>query len=189
MSRIFSITLICAAFIIGIQACHQDKNVHKEIIKSFYKGLNTGEFSRVADCVTESITLSEKQFIIAQSSDDLYRMFQWDSVFQPDFTIKEINQSDTGTFVIVSKICKRIAYLQDSALIYKVKVEFDENKISSMKTIDYLSVNFGVWKPRRDTLSMWISENHPELDGFVRDMTPTGAQKYLEAIELYESAH
>jgi len=36
-------------------------------------------------------------------------------------------------------------------------------------------------------LVVWVEENHPELDGFIHDMTMKGAQDYVNSIELYEA--
>jgi len=33
----------------------------------------------------------------------------------------------------------------------------------------------------------WVSENHPELNGFINDQTEAGGKKFLKALELYET--
>jgi hypothetical protein len=39
----------------------------------------------------------------------------------------------------------------------------------------------------RDELVNWISENHPELNGFLNDQTKSGGLYYLKAIQLYKN--
>ena len=46
--------------------------------------------------------------------------------------------------------------------------------------------NWEIWQRERDSLVNWIKENHPELDGFVHDLSMEGAQNYLKAISLYK---
>ena len=54
-----------------------------------------------------------------------------------------------------------------------------------MEDLDYMDVNWGTWSQKRDTLGNWIRNNHPNLDGFVNDITMEGAKDYLKAIELF----
>ena len=95
---------------------------------------------------------------------------------------------DKNMEAIISKTCKRIRFLHDSATVYKVSIAFEGNKITCMETFDYEVFDFGKWQSNRDSLVKLIDENHPYLSGFVNDQTLTGAQNYLKAIELYESA-
>ena len=69
--------------------------------------------------------------------------------------------------------------------MYKVKISFTSGKISRFEDLESVGTDWDVWGAKRDSLVSWIKMNHPELDGFVNDMTMNGSINYLKAIELY----
>jgi hypothetical protein len=144
-------------------------------------------FSNVLKCVDDSILISEFDYILANSINDLRTNFQWDSVFNPHYEIVELTIIDKNMEALISKTCRRIRFLHDSAIVYKVNIDFENDKIKKMKTFDYKVFNFEKWQARRDTLVSWIDKNHPEISGFLTNQTLKGAQNYLEAIDLYAS--
>jgi hypothetical protein len=89
--------------------------------------------------------------------------------------------------VTLSKECKRILYLNDTALITRNKLEFSNGRITRIQTYEHPNLDFSKWESRRDTLAAWISVNQPELNGFEITQTIQGGQNYLKAIELYRN--
>jgi hypothetical protein len=65
------------------------------------------------------------------------------------------------------------------------KVYFKSGKIAEIENVEYQNVNWSTWTKNRDSLVNWIDKQHPELSGFINDMTKTGGINYIKAIELY----
>lgn len=67
------------------------------------------------------------------------------------------------------------------------KISFNSGKISKIEELECKDADWNIWQKKRDSLVSWTKKNHPELDGFINDMTMNGAINYLKAIELYET--
>lgn len=160
---------------------------HAQIIQEYFAALNNSNYGKAADLLSDGFTLYEFDIEQVKGKEDWHRQFQWDSVFSPTYEIIELNEVDDQVEVTVSKICDRIRFLHDEAIVYKNSFEFDEDKISSEKTYENIIFDESKWQSRRDTLVVWIDKNHPGLSGFVYNQTIKGGQDYLKAIELYGS--
>lgn len=157
-------------------------------IMQYYSGLNASDFSKIATSISDSILYKEMDFTIADNKADFYENFRWDSVFKPHYSIVKIDTVNEHIFKVdVAKICNRIKYLHDTAIVFKQVFELENNYISTITTTDFLVFDVAKWESQRDTLVNWIKVNHPELDGFIYDVTAKGAQNYLKAIDLYKS--
>jgi hypothetical protein len=188
MIRIFDYTMLTVILISLTDSCNTKQNISREqMVNDYYYGLNTGDFNLISNCISDSIITAEMDYILTQNKQDLYKQFQWDSVFKPNYSLIDLTNDSSGILVTVAKICKRIEFLQDTALVYKAKIDFSGNKIIKISITDYVYMNLKKWGPTRDSLSAWIDKYHPELAGFVNDMTLNGAQNYLTAIDLYEN--
>lgn len=164
----------------------QQHDSQKKIVTDYIQGLNNGEFNLISKCVSDSVVTTEMNFVLTKNKQELYSHFQWDSVFQPKYNLIGYKTDNAGLICTVGKTCKRIEFLQDTSMVYKTRFEFEGNKIVKISLIDYVYLNTLTWQPRRDSLVAWIDKYHPELSGFVYDLTPSGAQKYLTAIDLYK---
>ena len=71
-------------------------------------------------------------------------------------------------------------------LIYDRRVDNRDEEEIEEEELEYINVNWDEWNQQKNALVEWVQLNHPELDGFVNDMTIKGAMDYLKAIELYE---
>jgi hypothetical protein len=164
------------------------KVTNEEIIRGYFDGVNEGDFHQAAEYVSDSILVSEFEYIIARSSESLYQNFQWDSVFEPRYAIKGISTESNLSLVTISKTSKRIGFLQGSALEYRLIVIIKNHRISSMQTNEYINLDFEKWEQNRIRLNSWIDANHPYLSGFMNDLTIRGARNYLQAIKLFRES-
>lgn len=165
-------------------SCTQKR--HEQVIQKYYSGFNTGNFDGVIGCITDSMVVGEMEYQISQGKKELYQMFQWDSVFQPKYKILEIKKDSNAYVATLWKNCRRIDFLQDTAITFKVKIDFIGNRISGIRLTEYIGLNFDKWQYRTEALIAWVDQNHPELSGFNNDLTLTGAQNYLKAVDLWK---
>lgn len=165
----------------------QKDMAHEQLVRDYFHGFNTGDYNLISNSISDSIKITEKEYVIVHARNDFHRHFQWDSVFAPKYNIIDLKVDGDCAIGTVSKTCKRIEFLQDSALVSNVSIYFSDNKISEIQTTEYVFLDYLKWQPRRDNLTSWIDENHPELSGFVSDISIKGAQNYLKAIALSKS--
>ncbi len=173
-------------FALTFFACQNDfHNSHEQSINAYFKALNAQDFRLISPLISDSLKTTEMGYILTHKKAGFYGQFQWDSVFQAKYQVREINFHSDSVELVVSKICRRISFLQDTALVYRVLFVFDGNQIAEISTTGYISMDFGLWQARRDSLVAWIDQAHPELNGFVYDLSPEGGVKYLKAIEIW----
>lgn len=158
----------------------------EKIVADYIHGLNESNFEYIKPLISDSLTTMEGGFVLTKNSKEYYTHFQWDSVFSPKYIIVESKRiSDNSVDVTLSKKCERIKYLHDTATVYRAKIDFANNNIIKIDNFELVVFDTLKWESRRDTLVAWIKINHPELDGYIYDQTPNGAQNYLKAIKLY----
>ncbi len=189
MKKIIRINSAFVLFSIFLFSCSPNvQEQHEKMVYNYFSAINDGCFSNVLKCVSDSVLISEFDYILAKSIYELQTNFQWDSVFEPYYEIIELTKVDKNMEAIISKTCKRIRFLHDSAIVYKVNIVFEKDRIKKMETFDYKVFNFEMWQARRDTLVDWINKNHPELSGFSTNQTLVGAQNYLKAINYIKQS-
>ncbi len=127
-------------------SCTKSTLTHEQIITNYYDGLNTANFQNITKLLSDSLITVEGKYSLTSNKKEYYKLFRWDSVFCPSYKILDLKKTDNSIEINVSKICKRIAFLQDSALITKVNFEFENDQISKINTTDYLSLNYTTWE-------------------------------------------
>jgi hypothetical protein len=184
---LYKIITIQVVLILFCSSCNNNLKTKTEvdIVKEYYNSVNVLNFTGILKIVDDSIIRTEGDFLLSAGKTDLYRMFQWDSVFGPKYKIIELSQDSSLVSVMFSKTCKRIEFLHDTVTVCRSLFAFDKGKISSINTTEYILFDFKKWQSRRDTLVEWIDKNHPELNGFVFDQTKEGAENYLKAIDYF----
>ena len=187
MTKIRNFILLVLGSVITMTSCSIDQNdSQKKIVTDYIQGLNKEDFSLILKCVSDSVVTAEMNYVLTKNKQELYKHFQWDSVFQPKYNLIGYKTDSAGLICTIGKTGKRIEFLQDTSMVYKTRFEFKGNKIIKISLIDYVYLDTLGWQSRRDSLVAWIDKYHPELSGFVYDLTPGGAQKYLTAIDLYK---
>ena len=182
------LTVFLLLITIGITSCkNSEKELDKlEIAKKYYVSINNSNPSETTELITESFTTIDDGFEQKYSGNEYAEWVKWDSVFQPTYEILEIGQENGTVKAKISKIDKRISFLHHEPIITNETIQFEGNRI---KNINRTSASFNVEKfvKNRDELVNWITENQPELNGFLNDQTKSGGMNYLKAIELYRN--
>ena len=173
---------------IGIISCkNSEKEIDRaEITKQYFKNLDNSDYSKISEWFAESIKTIEGEHKNTYSKKEYLEILKWDSVFEPNYEILEIEQKDGIVKAKISKMDKRIFFLHEKPFITNQIIKFQKDKIISIET-DYLNFNYPTWEKNKNGLLSWIEENHPELNGFIYDQTESGGTKFLKAIELYEN--
>lgn len=187
MKQLKTITILIFAILF---ACNpkNEKQSKEDIVRTYFKGLNESDYKITTSCISDSMVRSEGDFILTRNSKEYYIHFQWDSVFSPEYKLIDLQETTDSTMeVTLSKFCKRIEFLHDSATVYKSKFNIKDQRIIKVENFELVYFDTLKWSSRRDTLVAWINRNHPRLNGFIYDQTKAGAKHYLEAIELYRN--
>jgi hypothetical protein len=177
--------LIVIAF---ISCKRSDKEIDTvEIAKKYYDALDNSDASAMADLLTDSLVTKETAYDYEQtfSRSEYLEWVKWDSVFDPNYEILQIDQKDEYIKATISKIDKRISFLHEQPIVTKQLIRFDQDKIVSVETTEYVVFNDATFVKNRESLLSWIDEHHPELNGFIYNQTAPGGRQYLKAIELY----
>lgn len=188
MKPILKFSLLAFGIVLMMFSCKATHGISSnQLVKDYYSGLNQGNFELFSKHLADSVQTMEMDFLLTKNPQELYTQFQWDSVFKPEYKIMQMAKSDDSVKVSIAKTCERTRFLQDADLIYKATFVIKDEQIAKIQTTDFVFLDDQKWPQRRDTLVAWIDTNHPELSGFIYDLTPKGAVNYLKAIELYEN--
>lgn len=174
-------------FVIGLLfSCDNEALSRKETVNTFYKAFDSGDFDKIKAVIHDSITIVSGDFVMPFNKTSFKEFYKWDSIFKPSYEILELAEENDHLIATISQKNIRNAFLKNNPLKLNVKISFTSGKITKLEELDYIDVNWKEWNQEKDSLVNWIKLNHPKLDGFVNDMTMTGAKNYLKAIELYE---
>jgi hypothetical protein len=175
------VILLSALFVIG---CNQKKS---ETALKYFNARNSVEYKEIKDLISDSLTVIEGDYIMRYSHDSYYEVFKWDSVFQTNYEIVELKEIDEQIIASISLSSIRNKFLKNDLMTCQFKLSFESGKISKIESLNCKDAKWEIWQKRVNLLVNWIEVNHPELNGFIHDMTMNGAKNYLKAINLYES--
>ena len=180
-------TFILSMVVLLIGACHPRKNPPDklEIVENFINVLNSSSYEECKRYVAFPFELKEMDYSITYDEDGFKNLFQWDSIFNPKYTLSEISLNGDSVEAIVSKKCKRVLFLNEEPVVTKVIYTFENNRIKSQNIISYEVFNDQKWSDNRASLVSWVEQNHPEYNGFIHDQTKEGALNYVKVMKLY----
>ena len=168
-----------------LTGCNKQHVPRKEKVAAYYTAFDSGNYNTIKTIAHDTLTLISGDYTTPYTPESFYEFFKWDSVFKPSYEIIALETKNENVIATVSQDNIRNAFLKNNPLKFKVQVSFAADKISKLEELDYIDVNWNVWNQEKEALVRWIKNNHPDLDGFVEDMTLTGAKDYIKAIELY----
>ena len=170
-------------FVLG---CQQSKMTHQEVVNGYYKARSETNYSEVKKYVSDSLTIVSGDFVMPFDHHSFYEVFKWDSLFRPTYEVVKIEDVDHHIVVSVKLNSVRSEFLKNSYMTCHYKLSFEAGRISKFEEMNCDDVDWNIWEQEVNSLVHWVKEHHPELDGFIHDMTKKGAQNYLRAMELYE---
>ncbi|MDR7129744.1 hypothetical protein J2X69_002089 [Algoriphagus sp. 4150] len=182
MKKYFILLFSLSLFI----SCKDETLSQSELVTEYYDGFNSSDFKRIISVIADSITIIEGEYIMPYSQESFYEQFKWDSIFQSTYEIVELKTQNNQVIATVASSSKRYEFLKNNPLTCKFKISFNFDKIMKLESLECLNADWNIWQTERDSLVNWTIKNHPELDGFIHDLTMNGAINYLKAIELYE---
>lgn len=169
-----------------IASCRERKNTASEQITEYYKGFNNSDYNQVKKTISDSLVITEGDYVMAFTPESYYKQFQWDSVFKPVYKLVKLNNHGEQINATVSVKSLRYEFLKNNPLTCEHRFHFKSGKITKIENLDCETANWEIWEKERDSLVRWIKSNHPQLDGFINDLSMKGAIDYLNAIKLYK---
>ncbi|MEM9339580.1 MAG: nuclear transport factor 2 family protein [Bacteroidota bacterium] len=169
--------------------CNTEKPTPLQVVKDYYSAFDTSDFSSIATLVDDTLTIIDGPYSTTYTHASFHEQFRWDSIFQPTYEVLEIASVADQVIATVASSSLRYEFLKNNPLITVYKISFYHKKISKIEAVDYVDADWTTWQKEVDSLVQWISIHHPELDGFIHDLSMNGATNYLKAIELYKRSH
>lgn len=168
-----------------ISACSSKEASRIATVKNYYNGFNNGDYELIKDQLSDSLTITEGDYVMNFTPESFETHFKWDSVFVPQVKVINIEQRENDLLVTISASSKRFEFLKNNPLVTKHLVHFTNGKISRIDNVDFINTDWKLWTEQKKGLTQWIVNNHKELDGFMIDQTLQGGLNYLKAIDLY----
>ena len=181
MKRILFLSVVCL-----IASCTEEKISKTEQITEYYQGFERSDYEQIKGTLANSLTITEGDYTMAFTPESYYGHFKWDSVFKPVYDVVVLENQGDKLVATVSVHSLRFEFLKNNPLTCRHRFHFDSGKITKIENLDCSNANWEIWQEERDALVNWVKLNHPELDGFIHDLSRKGAVNYVKAIELYK---
>ncbi len=178
------ITALILLISISLTSCHTS-NTNVDKVTQYYNAFNVSNYDQIKSLITDSIVITEGDYVMPYSHETFHEHFKWDSVFQPSYRIIDLLEKNDKVIATVEVHSLRFKFLKNNPLTCKHQISFRSGKLNKFENLDCINADWSLWEKERDSLVQWTKIHHPELDGFINDLTMNGAINYLKAIELY----
>ena len=183
MNRFFIFLII-----VFFSSCDVKQPSQKDLVSTYYRGLQESDFRLVKSVIADSLTLVEGDYVMQYSRVGFYRHFQWDSVFKPVYKVVSLNDVDGQMVSTISVSSPKFKFLMNDTLVSKHEFTFESGKIRHIENKGFIDADWKLWNQQKDTLVNWVKVNRRKLDGLIQDMTKQGAVNYMTAIEQYQKS-
>jgi hypothetical protein len=180
-------TLLLLVLLVIFASCNEQSISNKETVENYYNARANANFKELGKFVSDSVTIVAGDFVMPYDSAGFYEEFKWDSVFKPSYKVLGLKEENNKVIATIAINSIKHEFLKNSAMTCEYKISFSSGKIAKIEELDCKDADWASWQQERDSLVNWINKEHPELNGFINDMTMMGAQNYLKAIELYKA--
>ncbi len=170
-----------------VASCTEKQLTESEQLKAYYKGYKNANYESIRNVIADSLTTVYGDYTTTFTPEHYYEQFKWDSIFEPVYELVAIDEIDDQIIATVTMRSLKLEFLKNNPMTCQYQFQFTSGKISRIEELDCNDANWKVWKQEVDTLVDWVKINHPELDGFIHDLSMQGAIDYVKAIELYEN--
>ena len=83
-------------------SCAERKNSPEEQVKIYFDGFKNADYVQIKSVIADSLTITEGDYVMPFTTDSFYEHFKWDSVFQPDYHLIEIEMKDGNPIATTS---------------------------------------------------------------------------------------
>ncbi|AWX44496.1 hypothetical protein HME9304_01498 [Flagellimonas maritima] len=173
--------------VLSISGCSKKKDIATDQVRKYYEGFKNSDYDQIRGSISDSLTITEGDYTMPFTPKSFYEQFKWDSVFKPDYHLMELENEGEQIIATVSVKSKKFEFLKNNPLTCRHRFHFKSGKITKIENLECIDADWEIWEKERDSLVKWIEVNHPELNGFVHDLSMRGAKDYLNAIELYKN--
>jgi len=180
-------TLLLLISVLFFSNCGQSKLTHQETVTSYFEARDAKDYHQIKQLISDSLIVTEGSYVMPYSQESYYEVFKWDSIFRTTYDLVDLQKLDDQILASVNLTSVRNTFLENDLMRCDFRVSFEKEKISRIESLDCQGADWDKWQDRVKLLVVWVEENHPELDGFIHDMTMKGAQDYVNSIELYEA--
>lgn len=182
------IWLILPILTLCLVGCTDRKPTPQETVAHYIEARDTGNFTRLRTLINDSITITGGDYVMPYDAASFYKVFQWDSVLGTSYEIMELKEQNGRIVATLAMRSHRNAFLDNNPMTCGYSFSFISGKISQIDELQCPGFNGEAWAKKRDTLVAWVERNHPDLNGFIYDMTMQGAMNYVKAMERYQAS-
>ncbi len=179
--------LLLASIAYLIIGCNNNTLTPQETVKRHYAAFSNSDYNQIKTTIADSLTVISGDYVMPYNRESYYEVFKWDSVFQTSYKLVKTESQDDQVIASVTMSSIRNTFLQNPDMTCRYRISFSDGLMSEIAEIECTNVDWSVWQKEVQSLVAWIGTYHPELDGFIYDMTEAGATNYLKAIALYQS--
>lgn len=168
-------------------SCGNNNLSKKEQVTRYYNGFINSDYELIKSTLADSLTLVSGDHVATFTPNTYIKQYKWDSVFQPTYNVQKLETEDKHIVASLKLQSLKLQFLKNNPMHCGFKFYFESGKIAKIQDLECPNANWKLWRQGVDSLVNWTKEHHPELDGFINDLSLKGARNYLKAIELFEN--
>ena len=89
------------------------ENKKSRLISQYYEGFKNSDFNQIRSTVSDTLIITEGDYIMTYSPDNYYDHFKWDSTFKPTYNLVAIESQDNTITTTVSVSSIRFKFLKN----------------------------------------------------------------------------